>query len=93
MGLAGMSERRLRMLRLRSEASRSLVSALVAWASWSSTHVECGFGAGVDVGAAALDSHLRRDALRGPGVGFGCLGNLVVDPCGGAASGPAWIEL
>ena len=32
-------------------------------------------------------------ALRGFGVGHGCLGNLTVDPGGGAALGPVWIEL
>ena len=43
-----------------------LVSALVARASWSSTRVECGFGVGGDVGAAAPDCHLRHVVL-----GFG----------------------
>ena len=70
------------------------MSALVARASWSSTREERGFGAGVDVGAAAPDLHLHRVALSGFGDGLGCLGNLVVDPMWGAASGPAWtIEL
>ena len=41
----------------------------------------------MDVGAAAPDSHLRLVALRGFGVGLGCLGNLVVDPCGARPRG------
>ena len=46
-----------------------------------------GLGAGVDVGAAAPDSHLHRVALGGFGVGLGCVGNLVVDPCGARPRG------
>ena len=46
LGPAWISERRLRLY-LRSVALRCLVSALVAWASWSSTRVEHGLGAGV----------------------------------------------
>ena len=64
-----------------------LVSNLYDRASWSSTRAGRGSGAGVDVGAAAPDSHLRLVASRGFGVGLGCLGNVVVDPCGARPRG------
>ena len=41
-----------------------------------------GLGAGVDVGVASPDFHLRRVALRIFVVVLGCLANLIVDPYG-----------
>jgi hypothetical protein len=44
-------------------------------------------GAGVVAGAAAPGYRLRCVASRCQGVGFGLLGDLVVDPCGGRGLG------
>jgi hypothetical protein len=41
-----------------------------------------GSGAGVDVGALALDFRLHRAVLRCLCVGFGRSSNLIVDSCG-----------
>jgi hypothetical protein len=69
------------------------VSALVVWATWSSTRVVRGLGAGVDVGAAAPDISPPPccvEVYRCHPWSLGQLGRRLV---WGAASGPAWCVL